>query len=220
MAPAQRRIGVLTSGGDCAGLNAAIRAIVHRAQKTYGWEVLGIEESTHGLAASPPRSRSLSVDSVHDILAQGGTILGTSRGRQETDQIVDCLERMGISILFVIGGDGSLRGAMKIAEIVGERNEKISVVGIPKTIDNDIPYIDQSFGFQTAFSEAVEAISSAHVEAKAAPHGVGQASSPATRPSPATMPTTCWCPRFRLRSTARAAFWSTCWRVSKPGAMR
>jgi 6-phosphofructokinase len=87
--------------------------------------------------------------------------------------IVDCLERMNINALFVIGGDGTLRGAMQIAAVIAERNQKIAVVGIPKTIDNDIPYIDQSFGFQTAFAEATKSIQSAHVEAKAAPNGVG-----------------------------------------------
>jgi 6-phosphofructokinase 1 len=80
---------------------------------------------------------------------------------------------MNISALFVVGGDGTLRGAMAIARVIADRGLRIAVVGVPKTIDNDIPYIDQSFGFQTAFSEATKSIRSAHVEAKASPHGVG-----------------------------------------------
>ena len=173
--PAKTRVGIVTCGGLCPGLNNVIRGLVMELWFHYG--VRKISGFTGGFRGFIPDHGHSVIDLTPEVVSNihddGGTILGTSRGRQETDQIVDCLERMGISILFVIGGDGSLRGAMKIAEIVGERNEKISVVGIPKTIDNDIPYIDQSFGFQTAFSEAVEAISSAHVEAKAAPHGVG-----------------------------------------------
>ena len=103
----------------------------------------------------------------------GGTILGTSRGGQDPEAIVDCLERMNISALFVVGGDGTLRGAMAIARVIADRALRIAVVGVPKTIDNDIPYIDQSFGFQTAFGEAAKAIQGAHVEAKASPNGVG-----------------------------------------------
>jgi len=110
---------------------------------------------------------------VSDINEDGGTILGTSRGGQDPREIVDCLERMNISALFVIGGDGTLRGAMQIAAAATDRGARIAVVGIPKTIDNDIPYIDQSFGFQTAFGEATKSIRSAHVEAKASPNGVG-----------------------------------------------
>jgi 6-phosphofructokinase 1 len=116
---------------------------------------------------------SLTPELVSGIDEDGGTILGTSRGGQDPGEIVDCLERMNISALFVIGGDGTLRGAMQIAAAAESRSARIAVVGIPKTIDNDIPYIDQSFGFQTAFSEATKSIRSAHVEAKASPNGVG-----------------------------------------------
>ena len=110
---------------------------------------------------------------MSNINQEGGTILGTSRGGQDSEEIVDCLERMNINALFVIGGDGTLKGAMEIADVIASRGQKISVVGIPKTIDNDIPYIDQSFGFQTAFAEATKSIRSGHVEAKASPNGVG-----------------------------------------------
>lgn len=173
--PAKTRVGIVTCGGLCPGLNNVIRGLVMELWFHYGVrKIFGFTGGFRGFIPDHGHSvMDLTPESVSNIHDDGGTILGTSRGRQEPDQIVDCLERMGISILFVIGGDGSLRGAMKIADIVAERREKISVVGIPKTIDNDIPFIDQSFGFQTAFSEAVEAISSAHVEAKAAPNGVG-----------------------------------------------
>ena len=173
--PAKTRVGIVTCGGLCPGLNNVIRGLVMELWFHYGVrKIYGFTRGFRGFIPDHGQSvLELTPEVVSNIHDDGGTILGTSRGRQESDQIVDCLERMGISILFVIGGDGSLRGAMKIATIVAERNEKISVVGIPKTIDNDIPFIDQSFGFQTAFSEAVEAISSAHVEAKAAPNGVG-----------------------------------------------
>ena len=123
----------------------------------------------------------LTPQSVADIDDAGGTVLGTLRGQQDAAEVVDCLERMSINIVFIIGGDGTIRGALNIAAEIAERGDKIGVVGIPKTIDNDIMYIDHSFGFQTAFSEAAKVIRIAHVEAKSAPNGVGpgQAHGPA-----------------------------------------
>ncbi len=110
---------------------------------------------------------------MRDIATDGGTVLGTSRGPQDPDEIVDCLERLHINVLFVVGGDGSMRGAMQIADTVAARGLYIAVVGIPKTIDNDIPHIDQSFGFQTAFSHASDAIRAARVEATSTANGIG-----------------------------------------------
>jgi 6-phosphofructokinase 1 len=110
---------------------------------------------------------------VSNINEHGGTILGSSRGEQDPAAVVDCLERMGINLLFVIGGDGTIRGAMEIAREIAGRGNKMVVIGIPKTIDNDIQFIDQSFGFQTAFSEATKSIRAAHVEATGVPNGVG-----------------------------------------------
>jgi 6-phosphofructokinase 1 len=110
---------------------------------------------------------------VRNIDDEGGTMLGSSRGGQDPEEVVDALERMNLNILFVIGGDGSIRGAMEIVRVVAERGLKVAVVGIPKTIDNDIPYIDQSFGFQTAMGEATKSIQAASVEARSAPGGVG-----------------------------------------------
>jgi 6-phosphofructokinase 1 len=173
--PSKTRVGIVTCGGLCPGLNDVIRGLVMELTFHYGVKrIYGFRNGYQGFIAKHGRSvLDLTPESVSSINEDGGTILGTSRGQQDANEIVDCLERMNVNILFVIGGDGSIRGAMKIAGAVAEREAKISVVGIPKTIDNDIPYIDQSFGFQTAFSSAVESITAAHVEAKAAPNGVG-----------------------------------------------
>jgi 6-phosphofructokinase 1 len=110
---------------------------------------------------------------VADIHNRGGTILGTSRGGQDTDEVVASLARLGVSVLMVIGGDGSLRGAQEIADAAADRGMALSVVGVPKTIDNDVPYIDHSFGFQTAFGRATDSIKAAHTEASSTPNGVG-----------------------------------------------
>jgi 6-phosphofructokinase 1 len=110
---------------------------------------------------------------VDGINEQGGTVLASSRGHQDVGEIADCLDRMSVNILFVIGGDGSMRGALAISEEIQKRGMKLSVVGVPKTIDNDILFTEESFGFRTAYSTAVEAVQSAHVEAKGAPKGIG-----------------------------------------------
>jgi len=169
------RVGIVTCGGLCPGINDVIRGIV--MELTFHYSVTRIYGFRNGYQGFIPCYGHDVVDLnpavVSDINEEGGTILGTSRGGQDSEEIVDCLERMNINALFVIGGDGTLRGAMQIAEVIAARNQKIAVVGIPKTIDNDIPYIDQSFGFQTAFAEATKSIRSAHVEAKASPNGVG-----------------------------------------------
>jgi 6-phosphofructokinase 1 len=110
---------------------------------------------------------------VSRIHHQGGTVLGTSRGEQDPALIVDTLVKHGIDVLFVIGGDGTIRGAMAITEEIRRRKLVIGVVGVPKTIDNDIQFIDRSFGFETAFSAAVDVIGSANVEANGARNGIG-----------------------------------------------
>jgi 6-phosphofructokinase 1 len=173
--PAKMRVGIVTCGGLCPGINDVIRGIVMELSFHYGVQkIYGFRNGYQGFIARYGHDViDLTPQVVSSIDEDGGTILGTSRGAQDPQEIVDCLERMNINALFVVGGDGTLRGAMQIAAAVRERNQKIAVVGIPKTIDNDIPYIDQSFGFQTAFAEATASIKSAHVEAKASPHGVG-----------------------------------------------
>jgi 6-phosphofructokinase 1 len=173
--PRKLRAGIVTCGGLCPGINNVIRGLVMELNFHYG--VQRIHGFRNGYQGFIPRYGhdviDLTPDLVSNIDEDGGTILGTSRGGQDPGEIVDCLERMNVGVLFVVGGDGTLRGAMQIAATVAERGGRIAVVGIPKTIDNDIPYIDQSFGFQTAFAEATKSIRSAHVEAKASPNGVG-----------------------------------------------
>jgi len=115
----------------------------------------------------------LTPSAVADIHRSGGTILGSSRGPQDTSDMVDTLDRMNVGILFAIGGDGTLRGAHAIAEEITQRNLKISVIGVPKTIDNDISYLNKSFGFETAVGESRTGVYSAHAEASGARNGIG-----------------------------------------------
>ncbi|MDQ1726161.1 MAG: 6-phosphofructokinase 1 [Frankiaceae bacterium] len=172
--PSKTRVGIVTCGGLCPGLNDVIRGLVLELTTHYGVNrIYGFRNGYRGFIASYGRDVvELTRESVTGIDEMGGTILGTSRGEQDPEEIVDCLERMSINVLFVVGGDGTMRGALRIAKVVEQRRERIAVVGIPKTIDNDIPYTDQSFGFQTAYSAAAESIRTAHVEALAAPNGV------------------------------------------------
>ncbi|SOD70816.1 6-phosphofructokinase [Jatrophihabitans sp. GAS493] len=166
------RAAIVTCGGLCPGLNDVIRGIVLQLSLHYGVsDIIGYRNGFAGLIGREPMR--LTPDVVRDINEIGGTILGSSRGAQDPGAMVDRLVADGISMLFVIGGDGSLRGALAIADVIAARGLTISVVGVPKTIDNDIPYIDRSFGFQTAFGRATESIRAATVEARAAPNGVG-----------------------------------------------
>ncbi len=173
--PSKTRVGIVTCGGLCPGLNNVVRGLVLELWQQYGVRrVHGFRNGYEGFVASYGHEvLDLTPASVRGIDEQGGTVLGTSRGQQDPEEVVDCLERMGIGVLFVVGGDGSMRGALGIARVVAERGLKISVVGVPKTIDNDIPFIDHSFGFQTAFARASETIRSVVVEARSTPHGVG-----------------------------------------------
>ncbi|HEY2206946.1 MAG TPA: ATP-dependent 6-phosphofructokinase [Pseudonocardia sp.] len=173
--PSKTRAGIVTCGGLCPGLNDVIRGLVRSLTYQYGVRrVTGFRNGYQGFIASYAHDIvELTPDVVADITHEGGTVLGTSRGHQDPVEIVDCLERLNINVLFVVGGDGSMRGAMQIAEEAAARALTISVVGIPKTIDNDIPYIDQSFGFQTAFSRAAESIRAVNTEATSTPNGVG-----------------------------------------------
>jgi len=173
--PSKLKCGIVTCGGLCPGLNDVIRAMVlslyhhYGVRKVFGFRY-GYEGLTYRYGHEP---LELNPDEVNDIHQRGGTILGSSRGPQEVSEMVDTLEQMNIGLLFTLGGDGTLRGAQAIAEEVGRRGLKIGVIGIPKTIDNDISYIHQSFGFATAVSEATEAIYSAHAEAEGARNGIG-----------------------------------------------
>ena len=172
--PSRTRAGIVTCGGLCPGLNNVIRGLVLQLADNYGvTDVVGFRDGFRGLAGPDVAPVRLTREVVSDIHNRGGTILGTSRGDQDPALMVETLVRLGISVLFVIGGDGSLRGAAKIASMAERLGVELSVIGVPKTIDNDIPYLDQSFGFQTAFTRATESIKSALTEASSTPHGVG-----------------------------------------------
>jgi 6-phosphofructokinase 1 len=173
--PSKLRCAVVTCGGLCPGLNDIIRSIVLELYHLYGVrKTYGIRYGLEGFI--PKYSHNvidLSPSSVASILDMGGSILGSSRGPQDIDEIVDCLERMNIGILFMIGGDGTLNAAVAIADTILARNLKISVIGIPKTIDNDIYLVSRSFGFDTAVEISTQAIVGAHNEAQGYPNGIG-----------------------------------------------
>lgn len=173
--PSKLRCAIATCGGLCPGLNDIIRAIV--LELFYRYHVKNVYGVRHGLEGFIPEYNhdflDLTPARVTTIMNMGGSILGSSRGAQDIDRVVDCLEVNNIGILFMVGGDGTLMAASKIADTIIQRGLKISVVGIPKTIDNDIFLISRSFGFDTAVDVARLAIQSAHNEAISYPNGVG-----------------------------------------------
>ena len=165
--PAEKRIGILTSGGDCAGLNACIRAVVHHAVITYNWTVLGIAEGTRGLLSRPVRYQNLTLDMVQpQMMRQGGTILGTTNQgdptafpmpdgskRDRSAEIAGGYRELGLDALIGIGGDGSLAILRRLAIAGG-----FPLVGVPKTIDNDVGSTEVAVGFDTAVAIATEAL--------------------------------------------------------------
>lgn len=168
------RAAIVTCGGLCPGLNAVIRGLVMQLWHVYGCrDILGIRYGYHGLGSQGSEPLSLNPDFVSGIKANGGTVLGSSRGTPPTQELVDNLQKLKIDMLFVIGGDGSMRGAEALWDEIRARAAAISIIGIPKTIDNDIPYVRRTFGFDTAVAEAVKAINVANIEAKGMPNGVG-----------------------------------------------
>ncbi len=173
--PSKLRCALVTCGGLCPGLNDIIRSIV--LELHWGYGVRCIYGIRYGLQGFVPKYGhnviDLTPDEVSNIHERGGSVLGSSRGPQDVDEIVDCLERMNVGILFMIGGDGTLMAATRIAGAIQQRNLKISVVGVPKTIDNDIYLVSRSFGFETAVDVATRAITSAHNEAAGYPNGIG-----------------------------------------------
>lgn len=173
--PSQIACGIVTCGGVCPGLNDVIRSIVLSLHHHYGVrKVYGFRYGYEGLVSrhghAPLELTSDSVARIHEI---GGTILGTSRGPQDASEMVSTLEDLKIGILFTVGGDGTQRGAQKISEEAARRGLPISVIGIPKTIDNDISYIQTTFGFETAVAEARRATYAATTEADAARNSIG-----------------------------------------------
>jgi 6-phosphofructokinase 1 len=167
--------GIVTCGGLCPGLNDVIRAVVLSLIHHYGVKrIYGFQYGFEGLVSRyGHKPIELDLKTVDGINKLGGTFLGSSRGPQEVSEMVDTLEKMNIGILFTIGGDGTLRGARAINDEVKRRGLKIAIIGIPKTIDNDVSFIERSFGFLTAGSEARKVIASAHSEAFGAINGVG-----------------------------------------------
>jgi len=158
-----KRIGVLTGGGDCPGLNAVIRAVVKRALDTYNLQVLGIREGWAGLVNG--RAEPLTYFSISGILPRGGTILGTSRtnplkSEETLQRVLNTIKKFGIDGLVVIGGEDTLGVAGRLHEM------GIPIVGVPKTIDNDLPCTDYTFGFDTAVSIVTEAIDRLHTTAE------------------------------------------------------
>lgn len=173
--PADTCCAIVTCGGLCPGINDVIRAIVMQAYYVYGVRrILGIPYGYEGLdPAHGHKPIELTPDDVRTIPYFGGSFLGSSRGRKDTQVMVNRLEALGVNILFVIGGDGSQRGAHEIFEEVQRRGGHIAIVGVPKTIDNDLMFMDRSFGYQTAFTAAFHAVTAAHTEAHCARNGVG-----------------------------------------------
>ena len=172
--PKRTTAAIVTCGELCPGINNVIRGVVMALHYFYGVKrVLGIPYGYEGLNPQVGHKLvELSPDKVKDIHQFGGTILGSSRGAQDVSIMVDTLVENKIDILFTIGGDGTLRGSNAIGEEIQKRGLDISVVGIPKTIDNDIDIIDKSFGFETSFDIASPILRDAHNEAKGAYNGV------------------------------------------------
>jgi 6-phosphofructokinase 1 len=169
----KKRIGILTSGGDCAGLNAVIRAVFYHATQNYGWEVLGIREATKGLMTRPPETTNFEDEDLERLLTVGGTILGTTNTgdpfafpmpdgtlSDRSQEIIDGYHSLNLDALIGIGGDGSLAILRRLAQQGG-----INLVGIPKTIDNDVGATEVSIGFDTATLIATEALDRLHFTA-------------------------------------------------------
>jgi len=173
--PANLSCGIVTCGGLCPGINDVIRSIVMSLHYHYGVKsIFGFRYGYQGLVPEyGHKPIMLTPRDVTQINEMGGTILASSRGNQDSSVMVDTLEQMKIGILFCIGGDGTQHGALAISEEAARRGLQLSVIGIPKTIDNDISFVQKTFGFETAVSEAKRATYAAHVEAVGAPNGIG-----------------------------------------------
>lgn len=173
--PAKLNCGIVTCGGLCPGLNDVIRTITLTLTFQYNVNaVYGFRYGYAGLSSNAIEEPILLTPAVVDeIHTKGGSILSSSRGPQDVDDMIEHLLKREIGLLFVIGGDGTLRGAGQLAEGIQRRGLEIGVVGVPKTIDNDIMGIEQSFGMNSAIEQSRDAIMGAHMEAKGAPNGIG-----------------------------------------------
>ncbi len=173
--PSKVRAGIVTCGGLCPGLNNVIRAAVMTLWYGYGVrQICGIRYGYRGLLPELQMPvKELTPDVVSDIHRFGGTMLGASRGGGDRiAAMVDAMEQLNLSVLFAIGGDGTQRGAEALAAEIARRHNRMAVVGIPKTIDNDLSFVERSFGFETAVSRAVESVQAAHVEARGSIDGI------------------------------------------------
>lgn len=172
--PATVRAAIVTCGGLCPGLNNVIRSVVVALRHNYGApNVLGIRYGYQGLSPDGEPPVELTLEMVDGIDKVGGTILGSSRGTPTAAVMADFLEQQKIDMLFTVGGDGTQRGAHALHEEIERRGLAIAVVGIPKTIDNDIQLCDQTFGFATAIEIARQVLDCAHVESKGTRNGIG-----------------------------------------------
>ncbi|KAL3521791.1 hypothetical protein ACH5RR_014625 [Cinchona calisaya] len=169
------RAAIVTCGGLCPGMNTVIRELVVGLWELYGVrEIFGIKAGYRGFYSDQVDDHlPLNPRMVHDLHKRGGTMLETSRGGFDLHQIVNAIQDRGYNQVYIIGGDGTMRGAVKIFDEIKLRKLNIAVAGIPKTVDNDVGIIDRSFGFQTAVEMAQQAISAAHVEAESAVNGIG-----------------------------------------------
>jgi len=166
------RAAIVTCGGLCPGLNTVVKELVHCLRAQYGVdEVYGVPNGYQGFYSHA--LRPLTLEDVQTIHREAGSVLGSSRGGHHTEQICDAIEEAGIDMIFTIGGDGTMKGSSKLAQEFMRRRKRVVVAHVPKTIDNDVPIIDYSFGFGTSVSRAVEAIHAARDEAVAYPNGVG-----------------------------------------------
>jgi 6-phosphofructokinase 1 len=172
--PARTRAGMVTCGGLCPGLNNVIRALFFALHHTYGVaEVLGFRGGYQGLdPARGPQPVVLTPEFVDQIHHHGGTILGTSRGPVDMAAAVDNLIQRDVHILFTVGGDGTQRGGNELFQQAMRRGHALSVVGIPKTIDNDVAFVASTFGYLTAVEEAVKVLDCAHTEARSVHNGL------------------------------------------------
>jgi 6-phosphofructokinase 1 len=173
--PKQTRAGIVTCGGLCPGLNNVIRSLFLQLHYGYGVpEVLGFRGGYSGLdpacGVEPVKITPQFVDGIHQ---KGGTILGSSRGPVDKGRAVENLIARGINILFTVGGDGTQRGANDLYQEARKRGHALSVVGVPKTIDNDVAFVSRTFGFFSAVEEAARVLDCAHTEARSVPGGIG-----------------------------------------------
>jgi len=173
--PTKVRAAIVTCGGLCPGINNVIRAVVMALY--YGYGVHSIIGIRYGLRGFIPKYglpiMEMEPETVERIHESGGTILASSRGPQKIEEIVDALDRLNVSMLFLIGGDGTFRAGKKIDDEIKKRGLKISIITVPKTIDNDIYLVSKTFGFDTAVEMACQAIRCAHTEAVGCPNGIG-----------------------------------------------